>query len=414
MMNKKFLNTVYGYTKVKEELSLIRDWYLDSEKLGERRKLLPRGILFYGNPGEGKTHLTREYSKTFNYPIFIIEGNDDNVQDEVVKVFEKAKKEKNGIVIIDEVDKLIEKDEKLTRILMAQLDGFQSSENVLTLATCNNYDNLPEALLREGRFDRHFYLRINDNDDLEEIIKGFSKDAGIKLTENDVSELLEILYHRSASTIRSIFNNAALRYGQNCTISQIVNTADFIKTGFISKDSKFVVERNTAVHEAGHALYLYKFCKTQKFLRIYFSDFGGFTVYRDINDFENKENRIETIQSALAGLISEELCLKSHGVGCGEDLEKAYDLAFRLVNRTCINGIEHFCTRDAYYDRKNSSEHNNRIFEKKTSTFLKKNYQIVKKGLKKYINQINDIADYLQEHKEIKREDFIKILSNKK
>lgn len=81
----------------------------------------------------------------------------------------------------------------------------------------------------------------------------------------------------------------------------------------------------------------------------------------------------------MAGLISEELCLKSHGVGCGEDLEKAYGLAFRLVNRTCINGIEHFCTRDVYYDRKNSSEHNNRIFDKKTSNSLKKNYQIVKK-----------------------------------
>lgn len=158
-MAEEFLKNVYGYEEIKNELKIIRDWYLNVDKNDEVSKALPKGVLFYGVPGSGKTHLMREYSKTFGYPIFIIEGNDDNVLDEVVKTYENASKEKNAIVIIDEIDKLVERDSKLSRILTAKLDGFEKS-NVLTLATCNLYDDLPEALVRPGRFDRHFKLLV--------------------------------------------------------------------------------------------------------------------------------------------------------------------------------------------------------------------------------------------------------------
>ena len=66
-MNQQFLEKVYGYKEVKKELKTIQDWYFNYESLGERRKMLPKGILFYGEPGEGKTHMVREYSKSFGY-----------------------------------------------------------------------------------------------------------------------------------------------------------------------------------------------------------------------------------------------------------------------------------------------------------------------------------------------------------
>lgn len=96
---------------------MIREWYLNPSNLGERRRLLPKGNLFYGDPGQGKTHIVREYSKTFSRPIFVIEGNGDNLSDEVAQALEAAEKE-TGIVVIDEIDRLIEKNEKLMRILM--------------------------------------------------------------------------------------------------------------------------------------------------------------------------------------------------------------------------------------------------------------------------------------------------------
>lgn len=408
-MDKDFLNKVYGYSKVKNELFVIRDWYLNADAMGEKKKLLPKGILLYGEPGCGKTQIMREYSKTFNYPVFVIEGKDDNVQEEVCGIYEKAKQEKNAIVIIDELDRLIDKDEKLVRIIMSQLDGFDSNTSILTIATCNRYFSLPDALIREGRFDRHFYIGNTDGE-MEDIIRLFSKDANINLSDEDIMELAMCFDICTTGEIKAIFNNASLRYGDNCTIDDIINTADFLKTGYMNKDDSFKVPRAMAIHEAGHAIYSHIFCKTKRFLRIYFNDNGGVAVCKESNTIDTKESRINCVRVGLAGLVAEDIILNNHDIGCGDDLERVYDLSFRLINRTCINGIKNYCTQSAYYDRYNMSDFSNEKFDKQTISFVKANYRIVKRKLKKYKKEIIILADYLQEHKEIKRNEFIKLV----
>ncbi len=87
-MEKEFLEKVYGYKDIKKELKIIQEWYFNAKSLGEKQKMLPKGILFYSGPGEGKTHIVREYSKSFNCPIFVIEGNSDNLLEEVSQVYE--------------------------------------------------------------------------------------------------------------------------------------------------------------------------------------------------------------------------------------------------------------------------------------------------------------------------------------
>ncbi len=409
-MEKDFLSKVYGYKRIKEELYLIRNWYLNSDKLKEKRELLPKGILLYGEPGNGKTRIIREYSKTFNYPIFVIEGKNDNVQKEVCDIYEQAKKEKHAIVVIDELDRLIDKDDKLIRIIMSQLDGFDANTNILTLATCNEYYKMPDALIREGRFDRHFYIGITDGE-MEDIIRSFSTDAKIILTEEEILELSQCLNYYSTGEIKAIFNNASLRYGDDCTIDNIINTADFLKTGYIGLDKKTKIDKYIAVHEAGHAIYSYFFCDSQRFLRIYFNDEGGCTISKDIDSKETIESRINKVRMSLAGIVAEELIFKKHSIGCSNDLEKAHNFAFRLMNRACIEGLDSFCSRETYYDRRNISEYSSKIIDKKTNKFLKDNYKIVKRNLKKYKKHILLVSDYLQEHREIKRNDFIKLLS---
>lgn len=407
---EKFLKNVYGYSNVKNELKLIQSWYINADRLGKKKNLLPKGIIFYGNPGQGKTHIVREYSKSFNYPIFVIEGNEENILDEVLSTYEKAKKEENAIVIIDEIDRLIESDMKLTRIIMSQLDGFKNNENILTLATANNYYNLPEALLREGRFDRHFKLTIDNYKDLEDVIRGFALNAGVKLNDNDVLELLDALYHCSPSEIKALFNNVSLRYGKDCLINDIIDTIDFRKTGFIKNKDDFKVSDQTAIHEAGHAIFIYHFCKTQKFLRIYFNNRCGATVFKQIDNTESKKRNIESIQVSLAGIAAEQLILKEHGSGCELDLENAYLTSFELVNRTCIDEKFNYCNETAFFERHNSSEHNNAIFDKKTRRYLIKQYEYVKKTLKKYRKEIITLANYLKENKQIKRDEFIRLI----
>ena len=102
--------------------------------------------------------------------------------------------------------------------------------------------------------------------------------------------------------------------------------------------------------------------------------------------------------------------LKNHGIGCGEDLEKVYNLSFRLVNRTCIDGIKNYCTKDGYLDRKSNSEYLNRIFDHKASVYMRKNYKLVKKQLSQHKGLILRVADILVEKKELKRNDFLTIV----
>ena len=344
-MNQQFLEKVYGYKEVKKELKTIQDWYFNYESLGERRKMLPKGILFYGEPGEGKTHMVREYSKSFGYPTFVIEGNDDNVLDEVVKTYEKASKEKNAIVVIDEIDRLIEKDDKLTRILMAQLDGFKTS-TVLTLATCNYYFSIPEAL----------------------------------------------------------------RFNHKWTIADIINTAGFLETGFLQKNEDFKIKRSTAIHEAGHAVYLYLFCKTKKFLRIFFDHKGGHTACRSLSQYQSREGKIEKVKAALSGMVAEDIVMKKHEIGCEDDLERAYDTSYFLMNEVCLDGVKNYCSLNM---RECCSDTLKRVSEQHASVYLRKNYRIVRKQLRRYKNKIIQVADVLMKNKEIKRNEFVKIMEEK-
>ncbi len=409
-MKENFLENVYGYKDIKEELKRIQDWYFNLNKLGDKKVFLPKGIMFYGNPGEGKTFIAREYAKSFNYPIFVIEGDGENILEEVSDIYNKALNEKNAIVVIDEIDKLINKDDKLIRIIMTKLDGFNTN-NIITLATCNDIEELSEALLREGRFDRHFNLNLYKNEDVLDVIRGFSRKLKIQLNSEDEEELVELFKFNSPSSIKAVFNNVYLRFGKKPTLDNIIDIFDFLFTGGLSNRNDRVITKSSAIHEAGHAIYIYLFSKTQRLSRIFFNNNGGRTVVTNLGEVESKETRIEYVKISLAGLIAEEIILKYHDVGCSDDLEKAYTHSYRLLNRTCINGTKNFCTLNGYLQRNNNSEYLNKIFDKKASKFMYKNYKIVKKELKKHKREIIAVANYLIKNKGIKRKEFIDIMN---
>lgn len=410
-MNKNFLKNVFGYSKIKEELYLIQHWYFDSDKLGDKKKLLPKGILFYGDPGEGKTHLMREYSKSFNYPIFIIQGNDDNLEDEIISRYNLARKEKYAIVIIDEVDNLIDKDQKIKRVLQSQLDGFNNEGNILTLATANNFYDLPESLLREGRFDRKFKICPKDKNDFNEIIKGFSLDCKLSLNDDEISEITDYLSQYSISSVKAAFNNASLRYGPSSSVNDILNALDFIQTGFINKNGNFKIKRSHALHEAGHAVYLYFFSNHQEFLRIYFDNNAGNTVYKELGDIRTDETILETLRCSLAGLAAEEIILKKHGIGCYEDLKKAHELAFNLLVENSYEKVDYIASPRHFYRRDDISSYQSKIYDVRVARFIRKNFRYVKHRLKKYKKEICLLSDYLLTHQSIQKNELASLFN---
>lgn len=412
MERNNFLNKVYGYKAIKDELYEVRSWYLNKELLSdnEKKEYLPKGILFYGDPGYGKTLLLREFAKSFDYKVFIIEGDSENLDEVLLATYKKARLEKNAIVVIDELDRLVAKDTKLERVLQMELDGFNKEGNVLTLASANDIDNLPYSLLREGRFDRKFNIRITDKNELKEIIFKFLEIRDFKLDDYEIEELTLNLRHEPISLIRTIFNNVYFRYGKNATLENFINEYTFLDSGCIKNNDNFKVDDFVAIHEAGHALYLYKLTRKLDVLRVICNEDGGRTYNANFDSIDDLETRLDNVEVSLAGIVAEELFFNYHSVGADEDLERAYKVSFKLVNRTMINGLNYFSLRDNSYSLDETSEFENKLFAIKTNKFIKKKYRFVKRRLKKYKNEIFLLARYIKENNGITRKEIVKLL----
>lgn len=408
----KFLPKIYGLWRIKEELKVILGWYKDPESMGKRKNLLPKGILFYGDPGCGKTLLMREYSKEFDCPVFLIEGNAEDVQAEVIETYKKASKEPFSIVIIDELDRLIDKDDKLIRIFQAKLDGFKENSGILTLATANDQEKIPEPLKREGRFDRRFDIYLSGEDEVRETVEGFIAAAGLSVDEEGLEELVEDFKYDAASHIRAAINSAALRYGDGCTAEQILDVSHFIAWGRLPRKEEVEVDRRVAIHEAGHAAYLHFFSKTIDCGRIYFTAAGGFTTLTPHKKSSSLLSVTEDIRCSLAGLVSEEICLHAHGYGSHRDLSSAHNQAYHLVNTQALNGVENHCNgREQYEPSVNMSQAKMRSMEKASRRFVRKQYQIVKRIMRRKKRQIEALADFLMEHRKASKKDIVAILS---
>ena len=412
MERNEFLNSVFGYKKIKDELYEIRSWYLYRNLNEEERKeFLPKGILFYGEPGYGKTLLIREFAKSFGYKVFIVEGDSENLDEILAKIYEEARKEKNSIIIIDELDRLVEKDTKLERILQMQLDGYNKNGNILTLASANEIALLPSSLLREGRFDRKFNITIGNNKELKEIISRLLELRGFKLDENEIGELALNFRYESIAMIKSVFNNVYFRYGSNPKVDDFISEINFMDSGYISNKEDLIVKDYIAVHEAGHALYLEKFCRKLNFLRVICNENGGKTYNGNFDSIDDLDTRLDGVEVSLAGLVAEEIIFKRHDIGSSDDLDKAYEAAYRLVNRTMINGFSYYCNYRCVCRKEQASEYENKIFAIKTKKFLKREYKRVKRKLSKYKKEILLIANEIEKNKGITKKELLKILS---
>ena len=412
MERKDFLNEVYGYEYIKDELFLIRSWYLDKKIDEDKFDLLPKGILFYGGPGNGKTLLLREFSQSFGFKVFVFKGEEEELDKSLTKLYEEARKEKKAIIVIDELDRLVDKDQKFERVLQAELDGYTKNINILTLASANQIRRLPESLLRAGRFDRKFLIEVRGFNNLKSVIDGFLNQRNFKLKEEDVDELTNIFKTSSISEIKLIFNNVYFRYGTNANLKNFIDEYFLNENGYIELNKNINIPKDVSVHEAGHALYIYKYTKTMKFGGVICNGMEGNTFNSFVEDYDNLNTRTEKVEVALSGLVAEEVIYKKHDIGSSNDLEKASDLAFRLTNRTLVDGFGYFCPEVAYINKADASEYENKIFAIRANRYLKKKYRLVKRRLKKEKKLLFKIAERIETNKSLTREELIALVKH--
>ncbi len=349
---------VAGVDEAKEELQEIIDFLREPQKFQKLGGRIPKGVLLMGPPGTGKTLLARAISGEANVPFFSISGSDfvemfvgvgaSRVRD----LFEQGKKNAPCIIFIDEIDAVgrhrgaglggghDEREQTLNQLLV-EMDGFESNEGVILIAATNRPDVLDPALLRPGRFDRRVVVSLPDVAGREGVLKVHT--SRIPLA-NDVN--LSILARGtpgfSGADLANMVNEAALnaaRRGQ-----KVVKMADFEeakdkvlmgaerRSMIMSEEEK----RTTAFHEAGHALVAAFVDEADPIHKVTIIPRGmamGVTMLLPETDRHSHDRAYVEAMIAvkMGGRIAEEIILNQLTTGAHDDLEKATELARKMV-----------------------------------------------------------------------------------
>ena len=349
---------VAGVEEAKEELQEIIEFLKEPQKFQKLGGRIPKGVLMMGPPGTGKTLLARAIAGEANVPFFSISGSDfvemfvgvgaSRVRD----LFEQGKKNAPCIIFIDEIDAVgrhrgaglggghDEREQTLNQLLV-EMDGFESNDGVILIASTNRPDVLDPALLRPGRFDRRVVVSRPDVRGREGILKVHTRK--IPLGEDvDISVIARGTPGFTGADLANLVNEAALnaaRYNK-----KVVSMADFElakdkvlmgaerKSMVISNEEK----RVTAYHEAGHTLVGLKVPSADPVHKVTIIPRGmalGVTQQLPEGDRHNytKEYLLGQISILMGGRIAEETFLGSITTGASNDIEKATELARAMV-----------------------------------------------------------------------------------
>ena len=351
---------VAGLEEEKVELSEIVDFLKNPSKYSKLGARIPKGVLLVGQPGTGKTYISRATAGEAGVPFFTISGSDfvemfvgvgaSRVRD----LFAEAKKNAPCIVFIDEIDAVgrrrgaglgggnDEREQTLNQLLV-EMDGFDGNIGIIILAATNRPDVLDPALLRPGRFDRQVVIGMPDIKGREELFRLYTKN---KPLADDVSP--EILAKRtpgfSPADIENLINEAALltarRNGTKIRMDEIEEATTKVMAG-PQKKSRVISEAEkklTAYHEAGHAIVMRATPDADPVHQITIIPrgmAGGFTMWLPEEDrfFETRGHMITTIKHMLGGRVAEELKLEDISTGASNDLERATEIARQMITK---------------------------------------------------------------------------------
>jgi cell division protease FtsH len=349
---------VAGVDEAKDDLQEIIAFLKDPKKFTKLGGRIPKGCLLVGAPGTGKTLLARAIAGEAGVPFFSISGSDfvemfvgvgaSRVRD----LFLQGKKKAPCIIFIDEIDAVgrhrgaglggghDEREQTLNQLLV-EMDGFESNEGVILIAATNRPDVLDPALLRPGRFDRHVVVPRPDIRGREGILQVHTRKVPLS-TDVDVSVLARSTPGFTGADLENLVNEAALLAARNdkekVDMLDLELAKDKVMMGaerrsmIISDEEK----RNTAYHEAGHALVAKLLPGADPIHKVTIIPRGmalGLTQQLPMDEKHTypREYLLNNLVILFGGRVAEELVLEHTTTGAGNDIEKATDLARRMV-----------------------------------------------------------------------------------
>jgi len=361
--------SVAGNIEAKESVKDIVDYLKSPEKFTRYGARMPRGILFHGKPGTGKTLMARAMAGEAGVPFYAVSGS-DFVQmyvgvgaARVRELFKKAREAGRGVIFIDEIDALGKKRsdgingnderEQTLNALLTEMQGFEEGNGIVVVAATNRPDTLDEALMRPGRFDRRVEIGLPDLNARKQIIALHSKDKPLSV-DIDLDKLATDTVFFSGAVLEGLLNDAAItaarRNSKNIEPQDISKAYYTALAGSEKKDRTNIREKERAItawHESGHAIAALITDPGNRVARVTIipstNGAGGFCVnIPEERMYYTKQDLRNQIMVSLAGRAAEEIHFGVDNVttGASNDIEKATTTALQYVTKFGMgNGI---------------------------------------------------------------------------
>ena len=434
---------VAGAKEEKEELQEIIGFLKDPQKYLDLGARIPKGVLLVGPPGTGKTLLAKAVAGEAGVQFLSISGSDfvelyvgvgaSRVRD----LFEEAKKVAPSVVFIDEIDAVgrqrgaglggghDEREQTLNQLLV-EMDGFGSNTGVVVLAATNRADILDPALLRPGRFDRQVYVGRPDSKGREEILavhtrnKPLAEDVDLKVLAQGTSGF-------TGADLENLVNEGALlsaRRGQKLITMDALQEAVIKVIAGPEKKSRVVPaheRRLTAYHEAGHAVMHHCLASVDPVHQVTIvprGQAGGMTISLPGEDrgYYSKRYMEEEIAALLGGRVAESLFLNDISTGASNDIQRASDLARKMVTAYGMSDKLGAVSFDSGHDEvfigrsmaqaKTYSEEVAAQIDSEVKAIIDQGYRRCQEILEAHRAQMDAVASYLLEHETMSGEDF--------
>lgn len=445
---KTTFSDVAGADEEKEEMTELVDFLKSPKKFNELGARIPKGVLLVGPPGTGKTLLARAVAGEAGVPFFSISGSDfvemfvgvgaSRVRD----LFNEAKKNAPAIVFIDEIDAVgrqrgaglggghDEREQTLNQLLV-EMDGFGVNEGVIVIAATNRPDILDRALLRPGRFDRQITVNYPDVKGREEILKVHSRGKPLG-PDVDLKTIAKSTSGFTGADLENLLNEAALlavRHRKKAITQEEIEEASIKVVMGTEKRSHVVSDKDkliTSYHEAGHAIVSY-FLPTQDPVHqisiIQRGMAAGYTMYlpEKDNGHVSRNKLLEDICSLLGGRAAEQLTQNDICTGASNDIERATELARKMVTRFGMSerlGLvtygndnnEVFLGRD-FSSTPNYSEKTAAAIDEEIEGVVMKQYKHALEILQNSMDKLHETAKVLFENEKISGEEFRAIMA---